>query len=170
MKRDWRQVASDAIRRNDHRNVLAGTVAGVGAAIAIGAMEWFSLESHYPLVIIPFATSIVLVIGSPQVEPAQPRALIGGHLVATLVGLIVVKTAGPGPWTAAFAVGLAIATMHLTRTFHLPAGIDPLIVVFNDLSWSFLVAPVAAGACLLAVFAFAWHKVVQHDTWPARWW
>jgi hypothetical protein len=38
MSRDWLQAAGDAIRRNDHRNVLAGAVAGLGAAIAI--MEW----------------------------------------------------------------------------------------------------------------------------------
>jgi hypothetical protein len=40
MSRDWLQAAGDAIRRNDHRNVLAGAVAGLGAAIAIGIMEW----------------------------------------------------------------------------------------------------------------------------------
>ena len=87
MKQDWLQAATDAIRRKDHRNALAGAVAGVGAAIAIGVMEGFSHEAHYPLVLIPFATSIALVIGSPQTEPAQPRALVGGHVVATLVGL-----------------------------------------------------------------------------------
>jgi CBS-domain-containing membrane protein len=53
----------------------------------MGTMEGLSRTSHTPLVIIPLATSIVLVIGSPEAEPAQPRALIGGHVVATLVGL-----------------------------------------------------------------------------------
>ena len=74
MRPDWLQAATDAIHRNDHRNTLAGAVAGLGAALAIGSMEWLSVASHYPLVIIPFATSIVLVIGSPEAEPAQPRA------------------------------------------------------------------------------------------------
>jgi len=37
-------------------------------------MDWLSVASHYPLVIIAFAISIVLVIGSPEAEPAQPRA------------------------------------------------------------------------------------------------
>jgi hypothetical protein len=64
-------MATDAIRRNNHRNALAGAVAGLAAAMAIGTMEWFSLASHYPLVIIPFATSIVLVIGWPEAEPAN---------------------------------------------------------------------------------------------------
>src|SRR6202163_3827196 len=83
MRRDWLKAAGNTIRRNDHRNILAGAVARLGAAIAIGAMEWFSVASQYPLVIIPFATSIVLVIGSPEAEPAQPRALIGGHIDAS---------------------------------------------------------------------------------------
>ena len=132
MRRDWLQTAHEAIRRNDHRNALAGAVAGAGAAIAIGVMEWFSLESHVPLVIIPFATSIVLVIGSPQVEPAQPRALIGGHVVATLVGLAVLKLTGPQAWAAAVAVGLAVLAMYVTGTFHPPAGTNPLLVVSNN--------------------------------------
>ena len=118
----------------------------------------------------PFATSIVLVMGSPETEAAQPRALIGGHLVATAVGLLVVKLAGPGVFAAAFAVGLAMAAMHLTRSFHPPAGIDPLVVGINDMSWSFLVAPVAVGACLLATLAFLWHNLFRRGSWPARWW
>jgi CBS-domain-containing membrane protein len=169
MRRDWRQLATDAIRRNDHRNVLAGIVAGVGAAIAIGVMEWSSLESHTPLTIIPFATSIVLVIGSPQVEPAQPRALIGGHVVATLTGLAVLHATGPQAWAAAVAVGLAVLAMHVTDTFHPPAAINPLLVVSNNLPWSFLLAPVLAGALLLTGFALVWHRWVRRRPWPRRW-
>jgi CBS-domain-containing membrane protein len=107
MKRDWRRALREAISRNDHHNWLAGAVAGLGGAIAIGVMEWFSIAAHYPLAVIPFATSIVLVVGSPEVEPAQPRALIGGHLVTALVGFAVLKLTGPQGWAAAAAVGLA---------------------------------------------------------------
>jgi CBS-domain-containing membrane protein len=135
--------------------ILAGAA---GGAIAIAIMEALSVGTAFPLMTIPFATSIVLVMGSPAIEPAKPRALIGGHLVATLVGLLVVKIAGPAPWAAALAVGLAMVAMQLTRTFHPPAGIDPLLVVVNDMSWTFLLVPVAAGAVLLALFALAWHR------------
>ena len=145
------------------------------AQIAIASMEAFSITTAFPLVAIPFATSIVTVLGSPKAEPAQPRALIGGHLVSTLVGLLVVKLCGPGPWAAAMAVGLAMVAMHMTGTFHPPAGIDPLVVVVNDMSWSFLVVPVGIGALLLALFAFIWHNLVARgankaDIWPTRWW
>src|SRR6201993_3978639 len=159
----------------DRGQFLAVLAGAAGGAIAIASMEVFSATSAFPLVAIPFATSIVTVLGSPKAEPSQPRALVGGHLVATLVGLLVVKLCGPEPWAAAVAVGLAMVAMHLTGTFHPPAGIDPLVVVVNNMSWSFLVVPVGIGALLLATFAFAWHNLVtraanEGDTWPIQWW
>jgi hypothetical protein len=115
-------------------------------------MEAISIQTAFPLAAIPFATSIVTVLGSPKAGPAQPRALIGGHLLSTLVGVLMVKICGPTPWAAAVAVGLAMVAMHLTRCFHPPAGIDPLVVVANDLSWSFLIVPVSVGALRPGVF------------------
>ncbi|SEI15226.1 HPP family protein [Tardiphaga sp. OK245] len=169
MNRDWLRRAAKTIRRNNHRNALAGAVAGLGAGIAIGVMEFFSAVAHYPLVIIPFATSIVLVIGSPEAEPAQPRALVGGHIVATLVGLAVLKLTGPHAWAAAMAVGLAVLAMYVTGTFHPPAGINPLLVVSHALPWTFLVAPVLVGALLLASFTFVWHRYAAGRDWPRHW-
>jgi CBS-domain-containing membrane protein len=166
---DWRGVASNAYRRIGPRGLVEGALAGLGAAIAIGGMEWSSWIAHYPVVFIPFATSIVLVIGSPDAEPAQPRALIGGHVVATLVGFAVLRLAGPHGWAAAAAVGLGVLAMVATGTFHPPAGINPLLVVANNLPWSFLFAPVLAGAVLLTVFAYFWQRWLRRRPWPQRW-
>ncbi len=145
-------------------------MAGLGGALAVGIMEWFSRTANYPLAVIPFATSIVLVIGAPEAEPAQPRALVGGHVVATAVGLAVLKLIGPDVWAAAVAVGLAILAMRLTGTFHPPAGINPLLVVSNSLPWSFLFVPVLAGALFLTAFAYLWHHMLRRQPWPRRWW
>jgi CBS-domain-containing membrane protein len=147
--------------------VVAGAA---GGAVAIGLMEMLSDHAAFPLMFVPFATSIVLVTGTPDAEPAQPRALVGGHLISTVVGLLTLSITGASPWAAAFAVGLAMVAMHATRSFHPPAGIDPLIVVAQDMTWSFLIAPVAVGALLLACFAWSWHNLVRREAWPARWW
>src|SRR5258708_14676171 len=105
MKLGWRKAARNMGRRTGLHHMaeasVAGLVAGIGAAIAIGAMEWFSRASHYPLVIIPFATSIVLVIGSPEAEPAQPRALIGGPSVCNITRLAFLNHTGPPTRAAA---------------------------------------------------------------------
>jgi CBS-domain-containing membrane protein len=109
------------------------------------------------------------VIGSPDVEPAQPRALIGGHLISALVGLAVLKLTGPQAWAAATAVGLSILAMYVTGTFHPPAGINPLLVVSGNLPSTFLLAPVLAGAVLLTAFSYLWHRGVRRQPWPRRW-
>jgi HPP family len=49
------------------------------------------------------------------------------------------------------AVGLAILAMVVAGAFHPPAGIDPLLVVSNNLPWSFLFAPMLAGAVCLCL-------------------
>jgi CBS-domain-containing membrane protein len=169
MGAERREASSGMFRGLSRRNAVAGVIAGLGGAIAIGGMEWFSLSARYPLAAIPFATSIVLVIGAPEAEPAQPRALVGGHLVSTIIGLVVLLLAGPHAWAAALAVGLAILAMYLTDTFHPPAGIDPLLVVSNNLGWTFLFVPVLAGALLLTLFAYVWHRWVHRLEWPLRW-
>lgn len=150
----------------NHRAIIAGAA---GGALAIGIMELLSVRTMTPLMTIPFATSIVLVIGSPEAAPAQPRALVGGHLVAALVGLAVLKLTGPNEWAAALAVGLAMAAMHLTDTFHPPAGINPLLIVLNNFSWGYLGVPVACGALLLLGFAYAWNNFARGSPWPERW-
>lgn len=147
--------------------VLAGAA---GGAVAIGGMEFIAAYHAMPVMGIPFATSIVLVLGSPEAAPAQPRALVGGHLLSSLVGLVLLTALGPQPWVGALAVGVAMAAMHATRTFHPPAGIDPLLIVVDNLPWSFLLLPVAAGTLLLAAFAYAWHLLVRRFDWPTRWW
>lgn len=147
--------------------ILAGAA---GGAIAIAAMEFLSAHLMFPLASIPFATSIVLVMGSPAAKPAQPRALAGGHLISALIGLAVLNVAGPQAWAAALAVGLAIAAMHATDTFHPPAGINPLLIVLGAMPISFLLVPVAAGVLLLIGFAYAWHNLLRQTPWPERWW
>jgi hypothetical protein len=57
--------------------LVLGFIAGVaGGAVAIAVMELLAERTTFPLLFVPFETSIVLVMGSPEAEPAQPRALV----------------------------------------------------------------------------------------------
>ena len=91
-----------------------------GGAVAIGAMCLLSIQTRFPLEYIPFATSIVLVTGSPEAAPARPRALVGGHILSAVVGEIALMLDGSQPWVAAIAVGVAILVMLATDSFHPP--------------------------------------------------
>jgi CBS-domain-containing membrane protein len=88
---------------------------------------------------------------------AQPRSFVGGHLLATVVGLVAVtawRSFGGAPeiWMSA-AVGAALAAMMATRTIQSPAGANPLVVFAEQADWSFLLAPVVPGLFVLFLVA-----------------
>lgn len=157
-------------RRIDGRTLALWGWQGLGGALAVGVMEIVAYMGETPLALIPFATSIVLVLGMPEAEPAQPRALVGGHLVSTLVGFGMLFLFGRSELAAAASVGLAMVAMRATRTLHPPAAINPIIVVIEGMTPGFILAPVLSGALLLLVYAYGWHNILRPRSWPLRWW
>lgn len=128
----------------------------VGAGTAIAIMEALAVMAAEPMVRVPFVTSIVLAMALPDGEPAQPRAIIGGHLLSCLGGFITLYSVGPGETSSAIAVGLATLLMIATRTLHPPAGIDAFLVASYGLTIDWVLNPVLIGALLLTGFALAW--------------
>lgn len=159
----WRDAFRNRLpwQRAVPRNLRLAVLAGLGTTIAIGTMEFVADHFGKPLALIPFVTSIVLTICLPDAAPAQPRALIGGHIVSSLAGYVVLAAFGSSPLTLAVAVGLAAAAMHLTRTMHPPAGINPLLVVHEHLGIEFLLLIVLPGALALAAFSALWRRLTR---------
>jgi CBS-domain-containing membrane protein len=122
-----------------------------------------------PLLLAPFGATCVLIFALPDSPLAQPRAVIGGHLLSSLVGLVALHVFGGGLLAPALAVGAAIALMQLTRTVHAPAGGDPLVVLLGGAPWSFLLAPVLAGSLLLVGCALLANNLTPGRRYPRCW-
>ncbi|KDO00231.1 MULTISPECIES: HPP family protein [Pseudomonas] len=141
----------------------------IGAALAIGATGWLSQVSGALWLMAPFGASCVLAFGMPDSPLAQPRNIIGGHVIATLVGLAVLHTLGDSWWSAALAVGLALAAMQQTRTLHAPAGANPLVVIASHAPLSFVVTPVLAGSLVIVAVAWCLNNARQANSYPKYW-
>ncbi len=98
---------------------LWGFLSGTGSILAILAVTKIAGCS---LLIGSFGASAVLLFGAAESPLAQPRNLIGGHLVSAAVAVVVVFMGGTGAYATALAVGIAIFLMCLTRTLHPPGG------------------------------------------------
>lgn len=149
----------------DPRTVLFRALGGGGA---IALMIWLSKTSGVPLMWIPFATSIVMVMGSPEAPPAQPLRILGGHMVCAAAGIACTLLLGFDIWIAALAITVAIALMHVMDVFHPPAGITPVIIVMSKASPLFILSPVLVGASLLIVYALLFHRLTG-EKWPENW-
>ncbi|MBI3399056.1 MAG: HPP family protein [Deltaproteobacteria bacterium] len=144
-------------------------LAWLGGVLAIAAVaglgNWLSLS----LVLGSFGASCVLVFGYPDVPFSQPRNVVAGHFVSSLVGLIFLAIFGPYWWAVALAVGTSIAVMMLTRTVHPPAGSNPVIVFLGQQTWGFLWYPTLVGALLLVTVALLYNNVTRDAKYPKYW-
>lgn len=142
----------------DTREIVLWTYRAVGAGLAIGVMELLAGSIGEPITRVPFVTSIVLVMALPTSEGAQPRAIIGGHMVSGLCGLLCSMLLGFGDLPPAIAVGLATLAMIGLRVVHPPAGVNAFLVPLYQLPAVWLLKPVLAGAILLAAYSAVWHR------------
>ncbi len=124
------------------------------------------------LVIGSFGASAVLVYGAINSPLAQPRNLIGGHILSAIVGVVSYKLFfGNLLFCSAFAVASSILIMQLTLTLHPPGGATALIAVLgsdniHDLGFIYVLYPVATGAFILLIIALVVNNISKHRHYP----
>ena len=141
----------------------------IGAATAIAAVALLGDATATPWLMAPFGASAVIVFGLPDSPLAQPRAVIGGHLLSALVGLVCLSLFPVAWWSLALAVASAVGLMQLTRTTHPPAGANPLVVMLGGVGWDFLATPVLAGALVIVAVAVACNNLTPGRRYPLYW-
>lgn len=144
-------------------------LAWLGGFLAIAAVAALTDALSIALVLGSFGATCVLVFGYPDVPFSQPRNVIAGHFISSLVGLACLHFFGPQWWSVAIAVGTAIALMMLTRTVHPPAGSNPVIVFLTQPTWEFLIFPTLIGALILVVVALIYNNLTREGKYPKYW-
>ncbi len=155
----------------------------LGAFLSILAVAWVHRfmplsSSDKVLLIGSFGASAVLIYGTPHVPYAQPRNLIGGHLVSALTGVAIsLYLPLPLELNAALAVATAIVAMHLSKTLHPPGGATALIAVIGseriqNLGFDYVWQPVLSGALIMLLVALLVNNLSADDArhYPKYWW
>lgn len=148
------------------RYALWGLLSGT---ISILIILWVATLAGHPLLIGSFGASAVLLFGAHDSPLAQPRNLIGGHLISACVAVALVAIGGSGMFVTSLSVGLAIFFMHITRTVHPPGGATALIGVLGHAGPSFLLVPVLTGSLILLLVALFTNNIVYHRQYPKHW-
>ena len=130
------------------QNMLAGLMGMVG----IGVLALLTQVSGTPLILGSFGATCV-ILGLTNSPFATPKAIIGGHVLASLVGLICLNVLGSQWWAMGIAVGAAILAMRAAGVVHPPAGSNPVIIMLTHPNWTFLLFPTLTGAALLVGLA-----------------
>ena len=151
----------------------------VGGFLGIGAVAYLDERvcagTALTLIVGSFGASAVLLYGAVKSPLAQPRNLLGGHVLSALVGVTSYRLLLGDPWlAAALAVATAIAVMHATRTLHPPGGATALIAVIggqkiHSLGYLYAVVPVGLGAAIMLAVALAVNNLPRHRSYPEFW-
>ncbi|GMO34114.1 MAG: HPP family protein [Termitinemataceae bacterium] len=150
-------------------DIKALVFAFVGGFIAIFVLASITNVSEFVFIMAPFGASCVLAFGAWESPLAQPRNIIGGHFIASVLGLIILQLCGNYTWSIALAVGIVIAVMVLTKTTHPPAGADPIIIITTGAGWNFLFFPVLIGAVILTIIALILNRFLFKRAYPKFW-
>jgi CBS-domain-containing membrane protein len=143
--------------------------AGAGGFTLILGLTLLGAHLDQQMILGSFGASCVLVFGFPDLPFSQPRNVLLGHGISSLIGLTCLEALGPVPWAMAAAVALAIMTMMATRTVHPPAGSNPVIIFLTHPKWAFLFMPTIAGAALIIAFALLYNNATREQKYPKSW-
>lgn len=160
------------VDRKEHFWAFLGSFIGLGT-IAYLQYKAFP-EQDLVFLIGSFGASCVLVYGVIQSPLAQPRNLIGGHVVSAIVGVTVQKLVPDLLWLSApLAVSFSIVFMQITKTLHPPGGATALIAVTGSpeikaLGYSYVVSPVLSGAAILLIVALFFNNLTDKRQYPSH--
>ncbi len=151
----------------------------IGAFAGIALISYCNIrimeQSDMILLVASFGASAVLIYGAVKSPLAQPRNLIGGHVLSALIGVVCYQYFNFNPWFAsALAVASAIAVMHITRTLHPPGGATALIAVIgseqiHSLGYLYALVPVGLGAFIMLIVALLVNNISRSRRYPEFW-
>ena len=141
----------------------------IGAFLAASVIGFLAYYTKQPIIMGSFGASIFVLFVLPDSPFAQPRNVIIGHFITTLIGLIFYNLVSSDWWSMALALAFAIAAMQLLRVPHPPAGSNPFIVFLLGANWDYLWMPTVIGAILIVVVALIYNNISKDRSYPKYW-
>ena len=144
-------------------------ISGISASIVIGVLAFLTLRTSAGILLMfSFGATVFLVFALHELETAQPKNVFFGHLVSVLVGIIFNETIGFSFYSLGLAVGVAVTLMIYLKIMHPPAASNPLVVLFTDVSFEFILFPVILGTIGIIAMSIFINKIILGRRYPKK--
>ncbi|WP_312463805.1 HPP family protein [Pantoea endophytica] len=143
--------------------VIASIGAGLGLMITSLTSHWLLGEVNLWFVA-PMGASAVLLFGLPNSPLAQPWSIVGGNLVAGVVGVTTALWVPHPALACGIAACVTIALMFQLRCLHPPSGAVALTAILGgngvqQLGYHFILTPVLLNSVCLALLALLFNNL-----------
>lgn len=163
--RDWLYgflPAPMAASRYERLRGCLGTLLGL---LATGLISRAAVGNGIalPMLIAPMGASAVLLFAVPASPLAQPWSIIGGNLVAAIIGVTCARWIHDPIIAAPLAATLAIGMMFALRCLHPPSGAVALTAVLGGpaitaAGYDFVLFPVALNSVVMMLAAIVFNS------------
>lgn len=176
---DW-LPARPSVNAAERLRAAVGALVGLLVTGVLGA--WVvGLDSPALWLMAPMGASAVLLFAVPSSPLAQPWSIVGGNVLAVLIGVSCARWITPPVLAAASAVCIAIAAMFVLRCLHPPSGAVALMAVLGGpavqaAGYRLALTPVLLNSICLLLVAVVYNRLTgrryphpqQVETPPAR--
>lgn len=142
--------------------------AAVGIFLGIGMVALVSKSIDDNLLLAPFGATSIIAFLKYDSEFAQPRNIILGYFITSVVGVLTVYVLGHNWFSYALAVSLAMLVKVQCNAVHPPSAAMPIILIQTKESTmlGYLIYEAAPGLILLVAVAIIYNRYVLCKNYP----
>jgi len=100
-----------------------------------------------------FGSSALILFVYHDSEFAKAKNVFFGHLISIIIGILFSHYMGISAISLGLSVALCVTLMIYLKIVHPPAAANPIIALFADVSFEFILFPVISGCIVLIVSA-----------------
>ena len=148
---------------------LEPIVSGISAAFVICLLAFLTLETSSGIwLMFSFGATVFIVFVLYTLETAQPKNIFFGHLISILVGILFNEIMGLSFYSLGLSVGVAVILMIYFKVMHPPAASNPIVALFMDLSFDYILFPVITGSIVIIFLAILINKLILKRKYPKK--
>ena len=158
--------------------ILVSSFCGIALLEGVFKSHTVFTSHHVPMIIASYGATAILCFNAHQAPLAQPRSILMGHFVASLIGVCIQKlfllsAGGRHHYWASGALSVCVASvaMSILNCVHPPAGASALLPSVDEhtreMSWWYLPVQLILSVLIICV-AMITGNVIRK--FPAYWW
>tara|TARA_B110000967_G_C18677200_1_gene456151 strand:+ start:144 stop:656 length:513 start_codon:yes stop_codon:yes gene_type:complete len=128
---------------------------GLAVAFVIGVLSLLTFESPLGVwLMFSFGSTALILFVFYDNEFARAKNVFFGHLISIVIGILFNHYMGISFVSLGLSVGVCVTLMMYLKIIHPPAAANPLIALFADVSYEFILFPVVAGSVVLIFLSY----------------
>jgi len=127
---------------------------GLSVAFVICVLSVLTFDSSVGVwLTFSFGSTALILFVFHDSEFSKPKNVFFGHLVSIAIGILFNQYMGISAISLGLSVGLSVTLMMYLKIVHPPAAANPLIALFADVSYDFILFPIVSGCIVLIILS-----------------